>query len=254
MLPVPCQDPDRSVLIENDVSPARKRLRQAFDAVAVSALTFQDFSEPSDVRLHLPIVLGLQASPRPPRSSSGFRALSRWQGSTYRPDYRPPQPVLPLPLPLAAPSARAYQPPPVVEAPLQPTVLQPSFRALPALHEPLPDTCHSPASATTAPAVVPSTARISVQPSVQSASMASSMDSVMASLARRWLVHLQSLGTRSGLMSEALQSASPNLHLVRVLKKYAPSTLTRYFAVGFMVLPLPRALLLPCLPSVRSSA
>ena len=35
---------------------------------------------------------------------------------------------------------------------------------------------------------------------------------------------------RSGLMSEALKSANPNLHLLRVLKKYAPSTLTRYFA------------------------
>ena len=52
----------------------------------------------------------------------------------------------------------------------------------------------------------------------------------MASLARRWLVYLQSLGTQSGLMSEALHSANSNLHLVRVLKKYAPSTLTRYFA------------------------
>ena len=52
----------------------------------------------------------------------------------------------------------------------------------------------------------------------------------MTALSRRWLVCLQSMGTRSGLMSEALQSANPNLHLIRVLKKYAPSTLSRYFA------------------------
>ena len=41
---VPCQDPDHSVLIENEVSPARKRLRQAFDAVAV-APNYPDFLE-----------------------------------------------------------------------------------------------------------------------------------------------------------------------------------------------------------------
>ena len=72
----------------------------------------------------------------------------------------------------------------------------------------------------------------------------------MASLSRRWFLSLQDMGTRSGLMSEALQSANPNLHLVRVLKKYAPLTLVPLFCrMGPVVCALPCRLLPDSPPS-----
>ena len=52
----------------------------------------------------------------------------------------------------------------------------------------------------------------------------------MTSLSRQWLAYVEALGNASTLLSEASSSQQPQQHLLRVIHKFAPPTLTRYFA------------------------
>ena len=159
---------------------------------------------------------------------------NRWSPLGYSSSYRPFAPPLGYPKPCVLARSVPYKPPCLPERPLPPPAPKPSFRSAnvpPCLDAPATQ-CKRPAPV---PLPVPVTAPISSVrlPSDETASdqcMASLLSQAVTILGREWLSLLSALNTDSDLFTEASQSSNPQALMLRVVQRFAPSTLERYFA------------------------
>ena len=157
---------------------------------------------------------------------------SRWSPTGYSPSYRPPSFGLLGVSPVSPAPPVPYRPPCGVEHPHpepDPQLRRPVFPPA------CPDACPpAPASLPPVAGIRPPppvhVAGIRVEPSVQPACMSEVVSRTMTTLSRQWLAFVEALGNSSTLLSEASASHQPQQHLLRVIHKFAPSTLTRYFA------------------------
>ena len=127
-----------------------------------------------------------------------------------------------------------YKLPSLPEHPLPPPVPKPTFRpaSVPACVDAPATQCKRPAPAFPALPVSTSSTRVRL-PSDETTSdqcMASLLTQAVTVLGREWLSFLSSLSTDSDLFTEASQSANPQVLMLRVVQRFAPSTLERYFA------------------------
>ena len=227
---MPCQDtPSRSSSRSIAVGPRPKRLRGLADSVDVPPIPGTSSPLPASDGLCLSFVVRPTGHVSRP-SLLGPRP-SRWSSTGYSPSYRPPSsgllgvsPVLPAP-------PVPYRPPSGVEQPHPEPALQ--------LRRPLwppayPDACPPVSSSLPTPAGIRPplpvhVTGIRVEPSTLPASMSEVVSRTMTTLSRQWLAYVEALGSSSTLLSEASESHQPQQHLLRVIQKFAPSTLTRYF-------------------------
>ena len=152
---------------------------------------------------------------RPDASALHVPTPNRWAGLGYSSSYRPYSPSLP-------------------EHPLLPPVPRPGLRSslpLNSLNLPATQCKHSghvliprPPEASRPPLRLPSDAAPS------SVCTAFLLDQAVSVLGREWLGFLSDLCNDSDLFAEASQSANPQVLMLRVVQRFAPSTLERYFA------------------------
>ena len=229
-LMMPCQDtPSRSSSRSIAIGRRPKRLRGLSDSVDVPSIPGTTSPLPASDGLGLSFVV--RPTGHVSRPSLLGPLPSRWSSTGYSPSYRPPSSgLLGVPPVLPAPPV-PYRPPCGVEHPHPEPALQLRRPLFPPAY---PDACPPvsaslPTPAGIRPPLPVHVAGIRVEPSAQPACMSEVVSRTMTTLSRQWLAFVEALGNSSTLLSEASESHQPQQHLLRVIQKFAPSTLTRYF-------------------------
>ena len=159
---------------------------------------------------------------------------NRWSGLGYSSSYRPALPPLGYPKPCVLARAVPYRLPSLPEHPLPPPVPKPSSRSfsVSACVDAPATQCKRSAS-TLAALPAPASGPLVRLPADETASdhcMASLLKQAVTVLGREWLSFLSALSNDSDLFTEASQSSNPQALMLRVVQRFAPSTLERYFA------------------------
>ena len=172
------------------------------------------------------------ASPAPPVPAVPIP--NRWSSLGYSSSYRPVAPPWGYPKPCVLARSVPYKLPSLPEHPLPPPAPKPTFRLATA-----PACVDAPATQCKRPALVlPATPVATPSTGIQLPSDETTSDQCMASLltravtvlGREWLSFLSALNIDSDLFTEASQSSNPQALMLRVVQRFAPSTLERYFA------------------------
>ena len=167
-------------------------------------------------------------SPVPPALSS-FGPCSRWSHGSISASYRPRG----FDLPGASPSLPAtflvpsFRPAPRVDLPLPVPVIPRRFRPL-ARVSPAPSLPQPPAPLELKLSAS-ATGSMCLSSSVSTDSSASQAEQQYSALLGRWRDFLSELGSASALYTEAAASQNRDFLLDRAARKFAPSTLMRYF-------------------------
>ena len=159
---------------------------------------------------------------------------NRWSPLGYSSSYRPIAPPLGYPKPCVLARSVPYKLPSLPEHPLPPPAPKPSFRSanVPLCLDAPATQCKRPAHVPVAvPVTAPSTSvRLPSDETTSDQCMASLLTQAVTVLGREWLSFLSALNTDSDLFTEASQSSNPQALMLRVVQRFAPSTLERYFA------------------------
>ena len=139
---------------------------------------------------------------------------NRWSSLGYSSSYRPVAPPLGYPKPCVLARSVPYKLPSLPEHPLPPPAPKPTFR--PAT---VPSCLDAPATQCKRPA-----------PVFLAVLVAAPITQAVTVLGREWLSFLSALNTDSDLFTEASQSSNPQALMLRVVQRFALSTLERYFA------------------------
>ena len=174
------------------------------------------------------VVPPVAPSPVPPALSS-FGPCSRWSHGSISASYRPRG----FDLPGASPSLPAtflvpsFRPAPRVDLPLSVPVIPRCFRPL-APVSPAPSLPQPPAPLELKLSAS-ATGSMCLSSSVSTDSSASQAEQQYSALLVRWRDFLSELGSASALYTEAAASQNRDFLLDRAARKFAPSTLMRYF-------------------------
>ena len=184
---------------------------------------------PSGGAVRVPVPRALPALPLPPAPAPACR----WRDGSSAPKYRPSAALQCGPYaPVSGPSRPPYRPPLLLEDPVAPPAVRPSFSSAllgpPAFSPAGPVLVgHRPPSLTTAPGPTPTFLSVGSPHSV-SDSMATLTGKAKLCLADQWADILSQLGSASVLFQEASATRDPNLR--HPVLRFAPSTLQRYLA------------------------
>ena len=179
-----------------------------------------------------PAEAATDASTAPPVSAMPIP--NRWSSLGYSSSYRPVAPPLGYPKPCVLARSVPYKLPSLPEHPLPPPAPKPTFRpaTVPACVDAPATQCKRPAPVVPATPVATSSTCVRL-PSDETTSdqcMASLLTQAVTVLGREWLSFLSALNTDSDLFTEASQSSNPQALMLRVVQRFTPSTLERYFA------------------------
>ena len=169
-----------------------------------------------------------------PLSAPSFAPRSRWHAGSISSSYRPRGFGL-LP---ASPAAPPSPPPPSFRPALRvdlPSLAPPAFKRFRPIPQVPPAPCQTSVALPLPPAplelklTASATQSMYLAGSHSSESSASHTDQQYATLLVRWREFLSELGSASALYTEACASQNRDFLLDRAARKFAPSTLLRYF-------------------------